>query len=104
MQAIIGHNLENLEAAMSDQKYVSFCQKKYKKLAKEIENAKEKAILRPDIELANHYNNLDKYFTRTTEWKLSPLENPEHDFVSDLLNAYMEDIERRVEATVGPHA
>jgi hypothetical protein len=97
--------MEHLEAANTDQAYVKFCQKRYKKLAAEVENAKANARLKPDYELENHYTNLDKHYTgRATEWKLEPMEHPENDFVSDLLNGYLKDIQDRVRRGVEPHA
>jgi hypothetical protein len=38
---------------------------------------------------------LDRYHIRQTEWKLEPLENPQHDFVTDLLEKYLADLTHR---------
>ena len=95
MQALIGENMQHLDVAMVDERYIKFCKKKYKKLSDAVEDAKSAAFETPDHDLENHYNNLDRYYTRTSEWKLEPLDNPEHDFITPLLNRYLEDIEFR---------
>lgn len=47
------------------------------------------------MDLKAHYEELDKYHLRTTEWKLEPLQNPQHDFVSNLREGYLIDLEQR---------
>ena len=95
MQALIGENMQHLDIAMGDERYVKFCKKKYKELTDAVEKAKDEAYAEPDADLESHYKSLDNFFQRTSEWKLVPLEVPEHDFVSELMNRYMEDIEVR---------
>ena len=45
-----------------------------------------------DVDLENHLALLDKKHLKTTGWTLSPLENVEHDFVTPLLTAYLNDL------------
>jgi hypothetical protein len=96
MQALIGENMQHLDIAMVDERYVKFCKKKYKSLTDAVDEAKDAAYAEPDVDLESHYKSLDNFFKRSSsEWQLTPLERPEHDFVSDLMNRYMEDIEVR---------
>lgn len=96
MQALIGENMQHLEVAMQDEGYVKFCKQKYKQLTEDVEKAKDQAYSEPDVDLESHYKTLDNFFTRNSEeWKLFPIEIPEHDFISDLTNRYMADIELR---------
>ena len=48
-----------------------------------------------DIELLNHYRELDRYELNATEWKLTPLDVAEHDFFKPLLIRYLEDLTKR---------
>ena len=48
-----------------------------------------------DIDLMYHYHELDRYELTGVEWKTAPFENPKHDYVTDLLNRYLEDLHER---------
>jgi hypothetical protein len=48
-----------------------------------------------DIELLQHYRELDRYDLNATEWKLEPLDKPDHDFFKPLLIRYLEDLTKR---------
>ena len=74
-----------MKAANNDQEYQEYNQRQYKKLALDIENYRKAQIGLPDKDYVDHYRDLDKYGLRSTEWKLGPLENPEHDFIKPLL-------------------
>ncbi len=51
---------------------------------------------KPDIEMTNHLAALDRADLKTTGWVTAPLENVEHDFVSPLLNNYLNDLHTRI--------
>jgi hypothetical protein len=38
---------------------------------------------------------LDRYHLRATEWKTAPVRQPKHDFVTPLLESYLNDLKRR---------
>ena len=40
-------------------------------------------------------NELDTHFKRSKEWTLTPMQRPRHDFVGDLFDRYMKDLEMR---------
>ena len=70
---------------MLDETYVRFTQDKYEDLLMKIELAKRTGKITKDEDLIDHMNDLDEYNLRSTEWKLEPLEHPEHDFVTKLV-------------------
>ncbi len=45
--------------------------------------------------MKNHLAALDRADLKTTGWVTAPLENVEHDFVSPLLNNYLNDLHTR---------
>ena len=42
-----------------------------------------------------HFDELDKYGLKGTEWRQLPVDNPEHDFITPLLGNYLEDLNER---------
>lgn len=50
----------------------------------------------PDKEMQNHLDLLDRADLKTTGWTTEPLENVDHDFVTPLLNRYLEDLQTRI--------
>jgi hypothetical protein len=48
-----------------------------------------------DVELNSHMEDLDRYHLRATEWKTSPIQQPKHDFVTALLEEYLNDLKKR---------
>ena len=49
------------------------------------------------MEMKNHLDVLDKADLKTTGWTTEPLENVDHDFVTPLLNRYLDDLGKRIE-------
>jgi hypothetical protein len=50
----------------------------------------------PDLDLQQHLQELARYELHTSEWQHKPaLDNPKHDFVTDLVDNYLKDIEKR---------
>ena len=96
MQAIIGENMMNLEAAMRDQSYVQYQQKHYNKLLTDLQATQDAAKGEPDREMMAHLDELDNRQLKSTGWITVPLDNVEHDFVTPLLNLYLEDIQTRI--------
>ena len=96
MQAIVGENMMNLDAAMRDQSYVQFQQKNYNKMLAELQAVQDKAKGEPDREMQEHLDELDRRDLKTTGWTTVPLDNVDHDFVTPLLNTYLEDIATRI--------
>lgn len=48
-----------------------------------------------DVELDDHIRNLDNFGLKSSGWMVEPLKNVENDYVSDLCNSYLQDLERR---------
>ena len=92
----------NLEAALKDQPFIQYQQRRYDDLLAELEENLNKARSIPDIDLQNHLDELDKKDLKTSGWTTTPLDNVEHDFVSPLLNNYLADLERRKEILEDP--
>ena len=96
MQAIIGENMMELNAAMKDQAYMQYAQKRYDKMLEDLQGYQKEALKKPDHDMIKHLDLLDKKDLKTTGWLTTPLDNVDHDFVSPLLNAYLKDIEKRM--------
>ena len=92
MQALIGENMMHLDAAMRDQSYVQYSQKKYEQMLEDLRKSESKNKGVPDKEMQNHLDLLDRADLKTTGWTTEPLENVDHDFVTPLLNRYLEDL------------
>ena len=97
MQALIGENMRHLDAAMRDQSYVQYSQKVYDKMLEDLRKNEEKSADQPDLEMQNHLDLLDKAELKTTGWTTEPLDNVDHDFVTPLLNRYLNDLNKRIE-------
>ena len=96
--------MKNLQSAVDDQKYQEYIKKRYKLLESDIDKTRREAVGLPDADIVLHYRKLDQYGLKSEEWKNGPLENPEHDFVSPLLDAYLTDLEKRQAHAKGPDA
>lgn len=96
MQAIIGENMMNLEAAMRDQQYVKYQQKHYNTMLEELQQAQERAKGEPDKEMQDHLEELDRRDLKSGGWTTTPLKNVDHDFVTPLLDSYLGDILSRI--------
>lgn len=48
-----------------------------------------------DLELEQHYKDLDRYGLRSAGWITEPLDNVEHDFFTELVCKYLDDLELR---------
>jgi hypothetical protein len=57
-----------------------------------------------DVELEQHYKDLDNFGLKSSGWTQEPLENVQNDFVSALLDNYLKDLEKRKQASVGESA
>lgn len=101
IQQVIGENLNNLKSAQEDSEFLIYARDKYNKLKAVIEQAKVDAKGKPDKEFTLHMAELDRHFLRSTEWRLTPLENPEHNLVGELFDRYMKDLETREKAARG---
>ena len=66
-------------------------------MLEDLRKSEEKSKDKPDIEMKHHLDVLDKADLKTTGWTTEPLENVDHDFVSPLLNRYLEDLSKRIE-------
>lgn len=95
MQQLIGDTMMNLEAALKDQPFIQYQQRRYDDLLVELEENLRKAKPKSDIDLQNHLDELDKKDLKTSGWTTTPLDNVEHDFVTPLLNNYLADLEKR---------
>lgn len=82
MQAIIGENMMNLTAAMSDQAYMKFQQQRYNDLINELTQTEEKFKNEQDREMCDHLDELDGKDLKSGGWNCVPLDNVEHDFVT----------------------
>ena len=52
----------------------------------------QKARGETDIDYFYHFNELDRYELNSTEWVTHRLEVPKHDYVTGLLDRYLDDI------------
>lgn len=50
-----------------------------------------------DVELDQHYSDLDNFDLRSGGWLTEPLDNVKNDFVSGLVSNYLEDLATRQE-------
>lgn len=48
-----------------------------------------------DLELEQHYKDLDRFGLRSAGWLTEPLDNVEHDFFTVLVDKYLDDLEIR---------
>ena len=92
MHGIIGENLQNLDAAAKDQKYQQYNQRKYEELLNDLAEYSNKHKGAIDRDMQDHIDELDKKELKSTGWTVVPLDNVDHDFVSDLLVRYITDI------------
>lgn len=74
---------------------MQFQQRKYEEYLDTIEVQKKLSKTITDTDLDNHFNELDKYHLKVSDWTFEPLENVEHDFVNDLLQRYLDDLDYR---------
>ena len=98
MQAIIGENMMQLDAAMKDQAYMQYQQKRYDTMLADLQKNVEMSKGENDKEMQAHLDLLDKKDLKTTGWQTVPLENVDHDFVSPLLDNYLKDLDKRIGA------
>ena len=61
-------------------------------MLEDLRKSEDKCKGLPDAEMRNHLDLLDKADLKTTGWTTEPLENVDHDFVTPLLNRYLEDL------------
>jgi hypothetical protein len=57
-----------------------------------------------DEDIQKHYDQLDKFHLRQTEWRTAPIVNPEHDFVTDLVKKMVNDLHNRNARCMGVDA
>jgi len=86
---VIAENLNNLKVALEDSEFLKFSKQRYDRLKDNIEKSKAEAFGKSDLEFTRHIKELDKYNLRTEEWRMEPLENPEHNFVGELFDRYL---------------
>ena len=86
-----------LQSANNDQQYMQFAQAKYDELINELQKKQKRASEEVDVDIKAHIDELDKKQLKSSGWLTEPLDNVEHDFVSDLLNRYLQDLEKRLE-------
>ena len=96
MQAIVGENMMNLTSAMKDQQYVQYQQKQYETMLGNLKKIQQEAKGTKDVEMEKHLDALDRKDLKSTGWLTEPLDNVEHDFVSPLLNQYLDDLRDRI--------
>lgn len=53
-----------------------------------------------DVDTLKHMKELDRHHLKEGAWLTEPLQNPENNFVDDLLGRYLGDLQRRAEADV----
>lgn len=92
---VIAENLNNLKVALEDSEFLKFSKQRYDRLKDNIEKSKAEAFGKSDLEFTRHIKELDKYNLRTEEWRMEPLENPEHNFVGELFDRYLADLYKR---------
>ena len=56
----------------------------------------EKSAKKDDVEMLKHVDALNKAEIKTTGWTTEPLNNVDHDFVTPLLNRYLDDLNKRM--------
>mmetsp|Transcript_13179 Transcript_13179/g.17911 ORF Transcript_13179/g.17911 Transcript_13179/m.17911 type:complete len:203 (+) Transcript_13179:1587-2195(+) len=66
-------------------------------MLEDLKKAEDKCKGQPDKEMNKHLDMLDRADLKTTGWTTEPLENVDHDFVTPLLNRYLEDLNKRIE-------
>ena len=89
----MGDTMMNLEAALKDQPFIQYQQRRYDDLLAELEENINKSRKKEDEDLKAHLDELSKKELKTTGWTTTPLDNVEHDFVTPLLNNYLQDLE-----------
>lgn len=95
MQNLIGENFAKLDVAQKDQQFVQFQQKSYDEVLMALEKHIRVSRDTKDLELEQHYKDLDKFGLRSAGWITEPLDNVEHDFFSELVEKYLDDLEVR---------
>jgi hypothetical protein len=48
-----------------------------------------------DVDLARHKKELERYDLKATEWKTKIMDNNDHDYFSELLSKYLQDLADR---------
>ena len=59
---------------------------------KEMDRLRTNGVGERDSEIREHYNELDRYQLLATEWKLEPLDTPDFNLVTPLLNKMLIDL------------
>ena len=88
----------HLGAAMKDQAFVQYSSQRYGELIRKLEADEELHKGVPDHDLQDHIDVLEKKDLKSSGWLTIPLDDTEHDFVSKLLNRYLQDLQGRAEA------
>ena len=72
-----------------------FSSEKLKGLTLDTESLLQRSKGVDDIDLEVHLRELERYDLKSCEWKHRPLENAHHDYFSDLLERYLDDLASR---------
>lgn len=64
----------------------------YDHVLSEVEKVREFADSKPDVDYQRHVDELTKSHLSKTEWSLEPLQNPENNFVEDLISRYLDEL------------
>lgn len=82
----------NLGVAVQDQAFMQFSSQKYHELIRKLEADEELHRGVPDNDLQDHIDALEKKELKSSGWLSTPLINTDNDFVTKLLNRYLQDL------------
>ena len=96
LQAEISKNINELEVSKNDMNYQMYCQAKTEDMAHMTAALLSQQKKEQDVDLAQHYRELERYELTSCEWQTKPqLKDARCDFVGDLVERYLEDISNR---------
>ena len=87
--------MKHLEAAMNDSEYVKYTSQVFETMENEMDRLRRTGINEPDAEIDEHYEQLDRYQLRSTDWKTEPIDIPSFSYVNPLLHRMLRDLDKR---------
>ena len=77
---------------------MQYTAQRFSELIRKLEADEELHRGEPDYEMEDHIDALEKKELKSSGWLSTPLIDTEHDFVTKLLNKYVQDLQGRAEA------
>lgn len=77
---------------------MQYTSQRFSELIRKLEADEERHRGEPDNDMQNHIDALEKKELKSSGWLSTPLIGTEHDFVTKLLNKYVQDLQGRAEA------